>query len=207
LQAVLNPGATVVSISFAYRYDTGFGSTGVGSNFTLLVADQPVYESPHFIDYSYSQNKSNYSQPVAVAAAARVVVPSGPRASPSRLEFRFDNNARNVQLLLPLTITIECIGEVPCTPPPPQQSHVLVFEHAPRIVAGPERPGVLGSGPWWDKVYGARFRQKFTLEDAIGSHACSLEALHTCDRWHSSREFIPLTSWDCKFRPNTEGTR
>jgi hypothetical protein len=26
-------------------------------------------------------------------------------------------------------------------------------------------------------VYGARFRQKFTLEDAIGSHACSLEAL------------------------------
>jgi hypothetical protein len=26
------------------------------------------------------------------------------------------------------------------------------------------------------KVYGARFRQKFTLEDAIGSHACSLEA-------------------------------
>ena len=27
-----------------------------------------------------------------------------------------------------------------------------------------------------DAVYGARFRQKFTLEDAIGSHACSLEA-------------------------------
>jgi hypothetical protein len=24
--------------------------------------------------------------------------------------------------------------------------------------------------------HGARFRQKFTLEDAIGSHACSLEA-------------------------------
>jgi hypothetical protein len=26
-------------------------------------------------------------------------------------------------------------------------------------------------------VYGARFRQKSTLDDAIGSHACSLEAL------------------------------
>jgi hypothetical protein len=25
-------------------------------------------------------------------------------------------------------------------------------------------------------VHGARFRQRFTLEDAIGSHACSLEA-------------------------------
>jgi hypothetical protein len=28
----------------------------------------------------------------------------------------------------------------------------------------------------WQRVHGARFRQKFTLEDAIGSHACSLEA-------------------------------
>jgi len=28
-----------------------------------------------------------------------------------------------------------------------------------------------------DPSYGARFRQKFTLEDALGSHACSLEAL------------------------------
>jgi hypothetical protein len=27
------------------------------------------------------------------------------------------------------------------------------------------------------RLHGARFRQKFTLEDAIGSHACSLEAL------------------------------
>jgi 7-dehydrocholesterol reductase len=35
-------------------------------------------------------------------------------------------------------------------------------------------------------------RQKFTLEGAIGSHACSLK-LTACDQWHSSRVFTPLT--------------
>jgi hypothetical protein len=49
------------------------------------------------------------------------------------------------------------------------------------------------------------FRKKIYLEDAIGSHACSLEALHACDQWHSSRVFTPLTGWHCKLRPNTEG--
>lgn len=62
IRTVLNPGATIASLSFAYRYDTGFGPTGVGANFTLRAAGQAVYESPHFTDYSYGQNKSNYSQ-------------------------------------------------------------------------------------------------------------------------------------------------
>eukprot|EP00729_Bicosta_minor_P014957 gene14957-35105_t len=141
IRTVLNPGATIASLSFAYRYDTGFGPTGVGANFTLRAAGQAVYESPHFTDYSYGQNKSNYSQPIQVTASKlAIVVPSGPQAKDSHLEFDFQNNARNVQLLLPLTITIECSGDVPCTPPMPHQSHSLVFEDAPRIVAGPERP-------------------------------------------------------------------
>jgi hypothetical protein len=33
------------------------------------------------------------------------------------------------------------------------------------------------------------FRQKFTLEDSIGSHASE----HACDQWHSSRESTALT--------------
>jgi hypothetical protein len=48
------------------------------------------------------------------------------------------------------------------------------------------------------------FRQKFTLEDAIGSHACLLAAhmrvtngIQLCP--------IPLTGWHCEFCPNTEG--
>ena len=52
LRAVLNPGATIARVSFAYRYDTGFGPTGVGANFTLLLAGQSVYESPRFTEYS-----------------------------------------------------------------------------------------------------------------------------------------------------------
>jgi hypothetical protein len=46
-----------------------------------------------------------------------------------------------------------------------------------------------------ERWYGARFRQKFTLEDAIG---------HS-DRWHSSRKSTFLTSSHYKLRPNTEG--
>jgi hypothetical protein len=41
------------------------------------------------------------------------------------------------------------------------------------------------------------FRQEFTLEDAIGSHACSLKLVHACDQWYSSRAFLPLTAWHC----------
>ena len=50
LRTALNPGATVTRVSFAYRYNTGFGPTGVGANFTLAVAGQPAYESPHLTD-------------------------------------------------------------------------------------------------------------------------------------------------------------
>jgi hypothetical protein len=51
------------------------------------------------------------------------------------------------------------------------------------------------------------FRQQFTLEDAIGSHTCSLEALAgVCGKLHSSRVFTPLIGWHCKSHPNTEGT-
>jgi hypothetical protein len=49
------------------------------------------------------------------------------------------------------------------------------------------------------------FRQEFTLEDAIGSHACLLQANMCVTQWHSSRVPTPLTGWHCKFRPNTEG--
>jgi hypothetical protein len=36
-------------------------------------------------------------------------------------------------------------------------------------------------------------RQKITLDDAIGSHACSREALEACDhQYHSSQVFTPL---------------
>jgi hypothetical protein len=52
-------------------------------------------------------------------------------------------------------------------------------------------------------------RQKFTLEDAIGSHACSrLEAskqAYVTNGIPPSRVFTPLTGWRFKFRLNAEG--
>ena len=63
-RSVLNPGATVGRVSFSFRYDTGFGPSGVGANFTLRVAGHAVFSSPHLTDYQYSQNRSNYSEPV-----------------------------------------------------------------------------------------------------------------------------------------------
>ena len=124
----LLPGVVVDRVTFAYRYDTGYGPTGVGSNFTLRVAGQQVYASPHLTDYEYSQNRSNYSSPVQVdASALGIAVPAAAAAAgkPARLELAFDNNDRNVQLLLPLEVTVLCSGAPgvltngSCTPPPP----------------------------------------------------------------------------------------
>ena len=47
------------------------------------------------------------------------------------------------------------------------------------------------------------FLQKFALEDAIGSHTCSLEAHnsndHACDQWYSSRAstILPVHTVHC----------
>ena len=122
----LSPGITVDRLTYAYRYDTGYGPGGVGSNFTLRVAGQAVYASPHLTDYSYGQNRSNYSSPVVVDVAALgiAVPPASAAAAPSRIELDFDNNDRNVQLLLPFNVTVECHGGSgdsgsPCAAPPP----------------------------------------------------------------------------------------
>jgi hypothetical protein len=155
LRAVLNPGATVTRVTFSYRYNTGFGPTGVGANFTLAVAGEPAYASPHLSGYTYAHNKSNYSVPVRVDAASLSIVV--PKTLPARVEFLFANNDRNVQLLLPLTVTLECGGGAePCTPPPPPPpSHVLRFEHPPNIVAGPECPWVSGAAVFPGSTEGA----------------------------------------------------
>jgi Leucine-rich repeat (LRR) protein len=52
------------------------------------------------------------------------------------------------------------------------------------------------------------FRQEFTLEEAIGSHVCSLESSKRVTvQCHSSRASTLLTGSHCKLRPNTEGLR
>jgi hypothetical protein len=49
------------------------------------------------------------------------------------------------------------------------------------------------------------FRQSVTLDDDIGSHACSLEALACVRPIPFLSVFSPLTGWHCTIHPNTEG--
>jgi hypothetical protein len=54
-------------------------------------------------------------------------------------------------------------------------------------------------------VFGRDFGQGFALEDAIGSHACSLEASMRVTNDIPLGCSLPPTGWHFKFRPNTEG--
>jgi len=112
LSVPLSAGVTLESISFSYRYITGFGAagTGNGSNFTVRAAGSSVYASPHYNDYSYSANRSNYSSPVSVQASGLAIEVS---KEDQRIEIDFANNDRNIQLLLPLQIDVTCSGG-PC---------------------------------------------------------------------------------------------
>jgi hypothetical protein len=58
---------------------------------------------------------------------------------------------------------------------------------------------------WTASWYGARFRQKPTLEDAIGPTPARLKLLQACDQCHSSRVSTPRTGSHYKLRPITEG--
>ena len=85
-KTVLAPGISVTDISFTYRYISGFGAAGYGhgTNLSLSVSDEAlrrsgkvVYSSPHYTDYSYSANKSNYSLPVHVHVSG-LAIPASP---------------------------------------------------------------------------------------------------------------------------------
>jgi cytochrome P450 len=60
-----------------------------------------------------------------------------------------------------------------------------------------DRDDAIEGHPFGFVPFGARCTfptEIYTLEDAIGSHACSLEAnIHACDQWQSSRKSTALT--------------
>jgi hypothetical protein len=113
----LSPGIVVQHMSFEYSYTIGFGATGQqgkGSNFTVKVAGEKVYATPLYNDYPYSHSHPNYSKPIAVNVPLSIKVPA---ANKARIELDFDNNDRNIQLLLPLKVNVTCTGG-PCNAPP-----------------------------------------------------------------------------------------
>jgi hypothetical protein len=137
----LNPGTTLRAVDFDYRYDTGFGAASAplspkDSNFSLLAAGTTVFASPPLRDFSYDANRTNYSNPIPVITSGlSVTVPSDGKAS--HFEISFENNAYNMQLLLPMRFNLTCEG-LPC-----HKSHMqpLTLEfQPPNIVSGPEGP-------------------------------------------------------------------
>jgi hypothetical protein len=137
---MLQPGAVVTSFSFSYRYCFGFASTGVGSNFTLKLGSSAVYTSPHFTDYPYNKGSDPnkvYSPPVNVTVdQLSITIPS----SVSRIGFDFENVARNVQLMLPMTITITCAGGSCLTP-----SFMVMVPDSLHLIVDASHPGSAGN--------------------------------------------------------------
>ena len=121
LSVQLATGVTVNSLSFAYRYETGFhGNTSCGVRFNLTVAGASVYDSPLLTAYPYSHFKDGYSPPVAVDKQQLGIEVD----SSKNVEFTFENDCLNVQLLLPMVMNFSCSGGPSCfaTPLPPAPS-------------------------------------------------------------------------------------
>jgi hypothetical protein len=106
----LTPGAVLTGVSFEYRYTTGFGPTGNGSNFSLVAAGATLYRSPPLTKFTYSKSHPNYSAPVTVRVNQLKLRVTN---ADDRVSLVFDNNDRNLQLLLPLNITLSCTSG-PC---------------------------------------------------------------------------------------------
>lgn len=105
----LQQGVNITGISFGYRYMTGFGPAGVGTNFSLVVAGRTVYSSPHLTDYTYSKaHPTNYSSTkiFSINTLNNLRVASAHH----QISIIFANNDRNLQLLLPLRVNVSCTG-------------------------------------------------------------------------------------------------
>eukprot|EP01084_Bolivina_argentea_P301923 521025_1 len=111
---VTNKEHQIKYVSLDYQYITQYGGNGVGigANFSLYLHQKPysnqqnyiIYKSPHFTNYSYDVCDTCYSPPVRVKSNDLNIDVSNNNFV---FEFVFQNNDRNVQLLLSsLNITV-----------------------------------------------------------------------------------------------------
>ena len=121
----LAPGVLITRVEFDYSYTVGYGKPApgvIGTNFSMEAAGVPVYYSPHYDDHPYSKSHPDYSPPVIVRESVSIPVPASANGA-SRLVLHFDNNDRNIQLLLPLVVNVTCVrgpcAAPPAPPPPP----------------------------------------------------------------------------------------
>jgi len=107
LKPVLFRGSELKAFDLDYQYISGYlpaHGLGTGANLTIRVGNQAVYSSPHFKDYSYDKNRSNYSKPVPVRSNGLTMKVAGEDA----IQFIFDNNDRDVLLQMPIRINLTC---------------------------------------------------------------------------------------------------
>ena len=125
----LSVGVTLTGVKFSYRYTSGF-SGGNGTNFSVIMAGTTVYRSPNLVEYAYSKTHPNFSTSVNVTVPGLAVEVT---AAQSHIAIVFANNDRNVQLLLPLRLTLTCTGG-PCVARPVLPSFIdsnMVLQRAP----------------------------------------------------------------------------
>ena len=140
--ALLAPGVTVETVAFSYRQLTGYATTGPGPNFTLTVAGTTAFRSApldHNHPYPHKgtrcTNGDCYSPAIPVKATGLGI--KVPTAGPQRVAFEFHNTGTNLQLLLPMTVTIGCGDSVcikappPGPPPPPQRAAYTIKAKVP----------------------------------------------------------------------------
>jgi hypothetical protein len=114
--AVQDATHAVTSVSFSYQYVSGYGPAGaqVGANFSLVLLSsddscgQPsvvatLYSSPDLTQYPYDVCNTCYSPPQNVSVAGLNL----PVVAASQFAFFFQNNDRNLQLQLPMDLTIQ----------------------------------------------------------------------------------------------------
>jgi len=110
--AVQDPTHVISGVEFSYRYVSGYGPAGkhVGTTISLITADQcggpsrVLNTSPELVDYSFDSCNRCYSPTQVVRINPGTLQISA--KEPVALGLSFKNNDRNVQLLLPMNVTV-----------------------------------------------------------------------------------------------------
>jgi hypothetical protein len=107
--AIQDATHTIDRLQLQYSYITGYSNGGAnGANFSVVLQDFNtgaqifLYGSPHLTDYEYDRCSTCFSPPVQVRAANINKQPKNPQF----VKFIFQDNDRNVQLKLGLSITV-----------------------------------------------------------------------------------------------------
>lgn len=165
----LSVGATITGVKLSYQYTSGF-SGGNGTNFSVLMAGSTVYRSPELDEYAYSKAHPNFSTSVNITVPRLAIEVT---TAQSHVAIVFDNNDRNVQLLLPLRLMLTCTGG-PCVARPVLPAFIdsnMVLQRAPaqsviwghNSVAGETVSVQLDHAESWSATVGANGQWRVSL--------------------------------------------